>query len=926
MTETNTEKIIINNSEELKKHLYLPFDIEIPEFNKTLELTRDELDELKDKIIENIYKKDKLKQIFEQFFINKSSLTKITKEWEAVLSTDVKTEKLKRDVETQKTIKTLQETQNIEITSIDVSKSIEWQESKVKSLEFWLTLLIQRLALLWEKKSDLKDYTKLKDIFLKHQNNLDDWMKLVWNKMLEIFDKGSNSLKMYFVSNWPKIIDYALSQVKDVQEIVSSSNTWKKVWEENKLLELAKQHPALAWIAAVAWIYGLFKIIWGIFWWDNNKPSSWTEWKWFFDSIWWKWKWLIWWVLGMFGLGQAMWLEDVKKFFKEQLNFDIDQNRLLKAMQCFATWEIIDWFKVLFLWVDSLKEKPKKWDDFFKKVAEEINKTKHIEKIRWWINWEYIKKIWGNKTNDFLWFQENLIRWGSGLFWSTKDEKLHLDAFSSYLKESIKSKKIDVKANDTVEYTLEQIIWKDQSWSTTKEEKKNSEVTPPVPVSSEQWAQNNPTDNKEWSSLDNSLLYLVVKWTRFEVWKLHIRHSVRKYISSIEWKALWLAETKVEIKELESLEELLQKDNLSPKEKQNLESKLEKFLQKNPEILWDISKLKAWDLDSLISDPKLKAELIVEQEKLKQKAIDYHKEVDKLRKEKYRLVVEWETELRKLAEKDKSFFSSNRSRYSKERKNILDEIAKKDEQILAKNNWMNSELEISLKNTDELYKKHSLPEETKVKINKNLYGALGWLWVAFEMIPWVKTAKKVWKLGFIGLVSHTLISEWLSWDSKFKADIAEVWFGILPVTSEILDFKAAITWYDLAERPLTAQDRWMRAWFWVVWTVADLATILTLWWSLWLRAWLTWIKWLAKVAEVAWDAWKLSSIWNAVSDFSKTEWFIKTVKMANTWWKMLTFWALWIAIYDTVWDISMPNISEWAKSTYDKFKTALSLL
>lgn len=924
MPPKNFEKITIHNQDELKIHLSLDFDIAIPEFQKEIQITKQELESLKQKIIENKLKQEKIDELLNSFISEKIGIVRKTREWATILGTDVQTEWLKKDVEAQKTVKKLQDSQNNEISSIDVTKPISWQESKIKTLEVWLTLLIQKLALLWVKKEDLKDYSKLNSIFANNRDKLDTAMQLVWDKVLEIFDKWSNSLKMYFVSNWPKIIDNALSQVQAISDAVDSYKTWEKIPEWNKLLDLAQKHPALAWLVAVAWIYWLYRIIWSIFWlWDKDT----SEWKKETSS---KWKWIVWWVLWMFWLGQALWLEDVKKFFKEQLNFDIDQNRVLKAMQCFADWEIIDWFKVLFLWVDILNDKPKKWDDFYKRVVEEIKATKHDDDIRWWLNWEYIKKQWWNKTNDFLWFQQSLIRLWSGFIWSTSDEKLHLDAFASYLKESIKTKKIDVKANDSIEFTLEQIMWKDQAWTSTKEEKKNSEVTPPVPVSSEQWtqnsSQNNPPEKKERASLDNSLLYLVVKWTRFEIWKLHIRHSVRKYISSLEWKALWLAETKVEIKELEKLEELLQKENISPKEKQNLESKLEKFLQKNPQILWDISKFKPGDLDALIDDSELKKSLLDEQEKLKQKAIEYHKEVDKLRKEKYRLVVDWETELRKLAEKDKSLFSSSRSNYSKERKKILEEIAKIDEQILAKNNWMNSELEKSLINTDELYKRHSLPEETKVKINKNLYGALGWLWVAFEMIPWVKTAKKVWKLWFIGLVSHTLISEWLSWDDKFKTDLAEVWLWILPVTSEILDFKAAMTWYDLSDRKLSAQDRWMRAWFWVVWTVADLATILTFWWSQWLRVWLAWIKWWAKVAEVAWDAWKLSSLWNAVSDFSKSEWFIKTVKMANTWWKVLTFWALWIALYDTVWDISMPNITEWAKSTYNKFKTALSLL
>ena len=59
----------------------------------------------------------------------------------------------------------------------------------------------------------------------------------------------------------------------------------------------------------------------------------------------------------------------------------------------------------------------------------------------------------------------------------------------------------------------------------------------------------------------------------------------------------------------------------------------------------------------------------------------------------------------------------------------------------------------------------------------------------------------------------TLAYEAVNDRSKLLPDATEMGLGMLPVASEILDFKAAITGHDLAHRDLSLSDRWIRAGF-----------------------------------------------------------------------------------------------------------------
>jgi uncharacterized protein YqgQ len=80
MTSQTPEKFLIHNQNELKTHLSLGFEIFIPEFQKEIELTREELDELKRKIIENKENHKEIEKIIKKITIEKAKKVLDTEE------------------------------------------------------------------------------------------------------------------------------------------------------------------------------------------------------------------------------------------------------------------------------------------------------------------------------------------------------------------------------------------------------------------------------------------------------------------------------------------------------------------------------------------------------------------------------------------------------------------------------------------------------------------------------------------------------------------------------------------------------------------------------------------------------------------------------------------------------------------------------
>gem|GEM_PF-4561598 len=68
---SNQEKLLIRSREEFKKKLSLDFEVYIPEFKDVLELTKQELTELREKIIKNKENSEVLRNTIKEVIIKK---------------------------------------------------------------------------------------------------------------------------------------------------------------------------------------------------------------------------------------------------------------------------------------------------------------------------------------------------------------------------------------------------------------------------------------------------------------------------------------------------------------------------------------------------------------------------------------------------------------------------------------------------------------------------------------------------------------------------------------------------------------------------------------------------------------------------------------------------------------------------------------
>ncbi len=959
MTQKSPEKFLIHNQDELKTHLSLDFDISIPEFQKEIELTREELDELKRKIIENRENHNEIEKILKKITIDKAKKTLDTEETTVAWLTWVKTEQLKDDVSKQKESKEIQtklvDSQNAEIASIDVTKWIDIQKKPIETLEIGLALLIQKLALTWVKKEDLKDYTKLKGIFTQNIDKLDSGMQAVWNKMIEIFDNSISPLQTYFVSKWPKIIDTALSQVSDVKEIANYTASNINIPEWNKLLEFATKHPVVAWVAAIAWIYWIFKFFWSLFWWDEDKKSNESkDGKWFLDFLW-NWKWLIGWVLGMFGLWQFVWLEDVKKFFKDKLNFDIDDNRLLKAIECFSKWDFIDWFKVLFLWTDSLSNKPKKPDEFYQKVAEEISKKEYVKKnIRGWIDRKVIKKFWWDLTNDFLGLWDSSIRFFESLVWRNKEQNLHINALKDYLKDMKETKKLDIKENDTVEFTLGQIMWEadDSTWDTkttwdTESENKDNQVwwenidsakveeakKWPWIASALAWENWTWKDRVlasrvleyAWKSMYYDSLYnKYLKYNSMDVWWTRINKMKAIYKYGTFW-ADWSLHKIIQIEEKWWLQKLLAElqESSDPKRIKAIKKEIDLFLSAHKRFERDFdnyvrkSKIKWWilneNIDNIDEFNKLKEEEIKLWNEIHETSKQFDDEINELRKT--------ETDPKELSKKEALI----RKRYS----DAIDWPNWKKVELRKIQKDMMSNLEI-ISNTD------SVEAKEFYNTNKNR--------IKKSKLPWWK----IW-LALMWIIVWSIALQWVKDKERLALMWAEAVWGFIPFVNMWLDIKQIINWKDLAWGDLAWWERfWLAPAFLVLDTVWSLATATWIWSAIWIPILvgsnaLKWAKW-ARLLKTSKDAikvaeWAHTAEWIAkqtkvleefrnlwinliwwARDISKvpgdfiskyrewmqlaySSWWLKTVWPLATVSKMAIYWWLWYSVYTWIWEV-----------------------
>ncbi|MDD3302053.1 MAG: hypothetical protein PHN31_00730 [Candidatus Gracilibacteria bacterium] len=977
---SNHEKLLIRSRDELKKELSLDFEVYIPEFKDVLELTKQELIELREKIIKNKENSEVLRNTIKEVIIKKlRKETDIERQAREGL-TEIQSQNLRSELETQAPKINPEQNngsemvteQNNTIQSIDATKPLAEQKGKISELETGLALLLQRLGVLGLKKEMLNDYDKFNTFIELNKDKLDASMIIVAEKVKEILKTGNNEIKLHFTTIWSDIVKRVYPTSQEITEITTSQDTQSEISTKNKIYEYSKKHPYIASAIAVAGTYGVFKILGSIF---GGKEESSSESssgekkeqnnnKGFMSSLFGKidtkWKATIGSILGVFGLGQVLSREQVKKFFKDQFNFDVDENRVLKAIEYFSKGEILDGIMALIFGSDH-KERVQEGEKFYQDVTEDMHNKGYTKDLREWNDTKILKKFSGEYTNSF---QDGI---GSradslfGLFGKDNPELSYTQALRKYIKEQTKKYKIEIKTDDTVEFTLKQILEaskKENSGSTSNpeqkpEEKKNNPQTNPVIVPQNNQQQTNG-ENKpvgvdgtgtEIRSLGNPVLYYWYKGTRFDIGKTHVRTSIRKYIGQLEENGAGLPETREKVKNLKLAEKLLIKEKLTANDKKLLGPIIDSCFKEAPKLFGISGLILSTDtdtfLESLNDKPELKEKIKTELEKAKSEAIKYHDEMQKLLTEKQKLVQDLDEQLRKTAEKEKfkikDYFKLNSpvtkksadgsvrlqnpietggnqfSNYTRLREEGLAKIEEIDRQITGMNGKMNETLE----KTNSLFEKYNLPSEQKLYLKKGFFQSLESVGYVVNKVPLVQTGKFAFKLGFMGMVAGTIAREFKNGDDKWKTDATEVGLGLLPITSEILDFKAAFGGEDLSGRKISTKDRWIRAGFGVVGTVADAATLVSFGQSEWARAWLAGVRGGATVAEVANDAGKMNRLKQGIFTLSDSEKFLSTVKKANATGRIFSYGAMGVATYQVAHDITLNDVKEIAGDIKD---------
>ncbi|MBP8016655.1 hypothetical protein KAZ01_01485, partial [Candidatus Gracilibacteria bacterium] len=767
------------------------------------------------------------------------------------------------------------------------------------------------------------------------------------------------------------VVSSAKKSVPSIQEIKEKIKEGKssEISDKNPIMKFTEEHPYLAVGGAVLGAYGLYKIFSGIFGGEDNSKGSEKKEEGFLSKIFDKipggsaWKWILGGVLGIFGLGKALESEGVKTFFKDTLNINIDENRLTKALELFAKFQIWDAIKVLIFGVDSMKTS-KLTDEYTKQVGAEIQKSKGLTKE---IDPALIKTISQCKANEYIntsfsiggvWDSfKGYVKEKIGIEKEDPVKKEHEKAVKEYLAEKTKGMKFG--RDELVEDVLIKIIpdstgtlinnGKVEKSGDGKKETSGVEVgavaTGAAVATTEggKDKETKPDGSLHWS-LDAPILFYWIKGKRFEIGKHFTSWSVRQRIEGIEREGLGIGKNKDLIKEYTQLEALISKTELSSKESVLRDKLFNKFMTENPKVLESVTN--RTNFNEVIKNPKQIAELNGVTEKLRTEAESYNKLVEKLTRDKRIIAENAEREIRKARKNGKEGFIDSikgvfvKNDYSAEgiiRNNALNDMKIIDEEILKKNQGQALKVESHLKNIESLYNKHSFDNTTRYKLSQAIFGNLSHLGVIIDTgLSKVPVAGKVYstsklglKVGFLGFGAYTVAQSWGT--DNFKHDAAELGFGLLPITSEILDFKAAFTGQDLAGRNLKRVDRGIRFGFGVVGTLADAASLVTLGQSQWARVGMNSIKGTktaTKVADIAKDGTMLGKIKEGLfilGQSAKGEKILTAAKIGSGAGKVLTFSSLGIATYQVTQDLLTPEYKKEATNIASKAKENIEL-
>lgn len=263
MTPESNEKYIIRNQDELKTHLDLGFDVFIPNFDKEIELTRNELDELKEKIKKSRENKEKIASIFKDTITRYKREKKESIEQTVSDTAWVRVDRLKQEMPTK-------------------FRDDPWNRAKENKLDAWLklwwTLLVWYVGyrlfswIFWwnkvqkdESKESAKDWfidLALEKIWLKWE--FAKWAKSLWIFWVVLAALGWAYIWMDKVSEYFDRIRNAI-WIESKEEKEANEKFAKKIFEsENKTvnpLTLKK----IKWdkvLDLISWTWFFWNILW----------------------------------------------------------------------------------------------------------------------------------------------------------------------------------------------------------------------------------------------------------------------------------------------------------------------------------------------------------------------------------------------------------------------------------------------------------------------------------------------------------------------------------------------------------------------------------------------------------------------------------------------------------------------------------------
>lgn len=114
------------------------------------------------------------------------------------------------------------------------------------------------------------------------------------------------------------------------------------------------------------------------------------------------------------------------------------------------------------------------------------------------------------------------------------------------------------------------------------------------------------------------------------------------------------------------------------------------------------------------------------------------------------------------------------------------------------------------------------------------------------------TATKRWRMMRIGLYAvmwtwqwWSALADWKGWRYATK-EVADFWFGMVPVAGDLYDITMAIRWKDLNGNDMSTSERWVRWWLWLVCGVVNVFSF-----GLWGTAIKATVKWWTKLVAKA---------------------------------------------------------------------------